>query len=95
MHCAKLTRVAILLLATSFVNGCGHNPPGTPPLTVSLPAPPKFMAACPPSAAQVGEPPNQAFDDEHAAFKNCSQQGVQSHSWYLRLRKRYATQPKG
>jgi hypothetical protein len=53
--------------------------------------PPQFMAACPPSAVKAGDAPDQAFDLEHAAFKECSRQGAQSRAWYLRLRQRYAT----
>lgn len=91
MRCAKLMLTATLLLATSFVNGCGSVPrSGTAPLTVSLPPPPKFMAACAPSSVKVGDPPNQAFDLEHAALKECSRAGADSRHWYLRLRKRYA-----
>lgn len=88
MTCATRMLLAILLLAISCVS-CA-SPQGTPPLNVSLPAPPKFMAACPPSPVKIGDAPNQAFDLEHAALKQCSRQGAQSRAWYVRVRQRYA-----
>lgn len=95
MRFAKSTRLVTLLLAISCANCAGLAPKaGTPPLAVQLPPPPKFMAACPPSSVKEGDPPNQAFDAEHAALKACSRQGLASRNWYLRLRKKYAAPTK-
>lgn len=94
MRSRNWMRLAILLLLASFVSGCldgGKKPPiGTATVAVKLPPPPKYMAPCPPSKVKVGDPPNQAFDQEHAAFKECSRAGEKSRVWYLRLRKFYA-----
>lgn len=91
-------RFAILLLLTSFVSACGAGhglpPVGTPSIKAKLPPAPKYMGACPPSGVKVGDPPNQAYDAEHAAFKNCSRSGVKARAWYAKLRKRYANPPK-
>lgn len=94
MRSRNWMRFVILLLLASFVSGCldgGKKPPlGTPGVAVDLPPPPKYMGACPPSKVKVGDPPNQAFDQEHAALKECSRSGDKSRGWYLRLRKFYA-----
>jgi len=91
MRFAKPMRLAILLVAISCANCAGVVPKaGTPPIAVRLPPPPKFMGACAPSAVKEGDAPNQAFDLEHAALKQCSRNGAQSRIWYLRLRQRYA-----
>lgn len=89
-------RLAILLLGLSFVNNCAGTAPltGTGSIAVNLPPPPSFMGACPPSPAKVGDAPDQAFDLEHAAFKECSRRGAQSRLWYLRLRQQYAPTTK-
>lgn len=91
MRCTKPTRFATLLVLTSFVSGCADltAQKGTPSPAVHLPAPPTFMAVCPPSGVKAGEPPNQAFDQEHAALKQCSRNGAASRRWYLRLRTFY------
>lgn len=96
MHFTKLMRCATLLLTANFVNACADLkvPQGTPSPAVHLPAPPSFMAACPPSGVKVGDPPNQAFDQEHAALKQCSRNGAASRRWYLRLRTFYETPGK-
>lgn len=97
MRYARLTGFAILLVSTSFVEGCATlpTPPvGTASLAVRLPAPPKFIGPCPPSAAKVGDAPNQAFDLEHAAWKECSRRGAAARNWYLRLRTFYAAPGK-
>jgi len=39
---------------------------------------------------KVGDAPNQAFDLEHAAWKECSRRGAAARRWYLRLRTYYA-----
>lgn len=97
MRYASSMRAVILLLAISCVEGCaGLAPtPGTPTNAVKLPLPPKFMAGCPPSQVKAGDAPDQAFDLEHAALKQCSRQGAQSRAWYLRLRSFYASPKKG
>ena len=91
-------RLAILLLLISCVSGCADigkpAPVGTPSIAVKLPPPPKYMAACVPSGVKVGDPPNQAFDAEHAAFKTCSRSGLKARSWYAALRQRYAAPGK-
>lgn len=91
MHSTKPTRFVALSVLMSFVSGCANltAPQGTPSPAVHLPAPPSFMAACPPSSAKAGDPPNQAFDQEHAALKQCSRNGAASRRWYLRLRTFY------
>lgn len=91
MRYASLTRPVTLFLLTSFVSGCADlaAQKGTPSPAVHLPAPPSFMAACPPSGVKAGDPPNQAFDQEHAALKQCSRNGAASRRWYLRLRTYY------
>ncbi len=98
MRYATLTRLATLLVLTSFVEACATRPApvlGTPSAPVHLPAPPKFMGACPPSGAKAGDAPNQAFDLEHAAWKECSRRGAAARNWYLRLRTFYAGPKKG
>jgi len=52
------------------------------------------MGPSPPSAVKVGEQPGQAFDQEHAALKDCSQRGSLSRRWYLKLRALYGGKPK-
>ena len=97
MHFGKATRFVTLLALTSFIEGCASlpTPPiGTATLAVHLPAPPKFVGPCPPSAAKVGDAPNQAFDLEHAAWKECSRRGAAARNWYLRLRTFYAAPGK-
>jgi hypothetical protein len=96
MRFGLTTKLATLLLAISFVSGCASavTTQGTPGLAVNLPPPPAFMGPCPPSAVKVGDVPDQAFDLEHAAFKECSQRGTQSRLWYLRLRQQYAPTTK-
>lgn len=91
MRCAAPIRLAIPVLLLSFAGGCASLAPGAPPsrTAVRLPSPPAFMAACAPSAARVGMPPNQAFDAEHAALKSCSRRGAASRAWYLGVRRRY------
>lgn len=83
-------RFAILLLIASCISGCAALTAGTPPVAVNLPPPPSFMGECAPSGVKVGDPPNQAFDREHAAFKQCSRRGVQARAWYASLRLRYS-----
>jgi len=61
----------------------------TPRSAVALPPPPSFMGACPASRAAVGMAPNEGFDAEHAALKDCSRRGAASRAWYLGVRKRY------
>lgn len=94
MRSRNWMQLATLLLLASFVNGCADLneklKAGTPGVAVNLPPPPKYMGACPPSKVKVGDPPNQAFDQEHAALKECSRSGDKSRGWYLRLRKFYA-----
>lgn len=91
MRCTMPMRLVTLLALTSCVSACADMRAlqGTPTPAVHLPAAPSFMAACPPSGVKVGDPPNQAFDQEHAALKQCSRNGAASRRWYLRLRKYY------
>ena len=98
MHSQNRMRVAILLLSTSL--GSCATPPvaqpqvGTEPVAVTLPAPPRYMNACPPTRVKVGDQPNAAFDKEHASLKECSRQGAASRAWYERVRQQYGTEPK-
>jgi len=91
MRSALPIRLAVPLLSLSFASGCAAVNPGGPAsrVAVALPAPPPFMAACAPSTAAAGMPPNQAFDAEHAALKQCSRRGAASRAWYLGVRARY------
>jgi hypothetical protein len=94
MRCARPMRAAIRSLLISCVSlalaGCVTDGAGvTPKSAVHLPPPPKFMGACDPSGVKAGDMPNVAFDLEHAAFKQCSRNGVASRSWYLGVVGRY------
>lgn len=97
MRCALSTRLAILLLPISFVSGCAGTMPEAPPSkqAVELPPPPSFMGACPASRATAGMEPNEGFDAEHAALKDCRRRGAAARAWYLGVRKRYGVQPTG
>lgn|SRR6185437_12796595 len=93
MRFVKLTLPVALLALTSCVSGCATGPGsgiGTLGPAVNLPAPPRFVGPCRPSAVKVGDAPNQAFDLEHAAWKECSRRGAAARRWYLRLRTYYA-----
>lgn len=91
MRCALPIRLAILFLPVSFAGGCASlGASGVAPRSaVALPPPPSFMGACPASRAAIGMPPNEGFDAEHAALKDCSRRGAASRAWYLGVRKRY------
>jgi hypothetical protein len=92
MRFANLTRLAILLLPISFVSGCATAPAGLAPSrqAVQLPPPPAFMGAACASSAAVGMNPNEGFDAEHAALKDCRRRGAASRSWYQGVRQRYS-----
>jgi hypothetical protein len=80
----------LVLIAAVFLGGCATLPtPQSSIAPVHLPAPPTFMGACKPSGVKVGDQPNQAFDLEHAALKQCSRNGEATRHWYLRLRTFY------
>lgn len=91
MRCAPPVKLAILLLPIGFAGGCASvgSSGVTPRIAVALPPPPSFMGACPASHAAVGMAPNEGFDAEHAALKDCSRRGAASRAWYLGVRKRY------
>jgi hypothetical protein len=90
MRSPKLMQLVTLLLLTSFANSGCVGDDARSKLAINLPAPPKFMGACAPSGVKVGDPPNIAFNLEHAALKQCSRAGAASRDWYLGVKKRYA-----
>lgn len=91
MRCALPVKLAILLLPIGVASGCASlgSSGMTPRSAVALPAPLSFMGGCPASRAAAGMPPNEGFDAEHAALKDCSRRGAASRAWYLGVRKRY------